>query len=437
MAEHARLSPSGAEKWATCPGSMALEALEPDSSNDYSDEGTAAHFLAALCLEQGKNAADFRTQSIAIFNGKADWKFCAHKYPGVKMGNVFTIDDEMAGHVQTYLDKVREYATGKMLMVEQRMSISHLTGEEDAAGTGDTVILDIEGSEIIVADLKYGMREVDGDNNKQLKIYALAALKEFEMYGDFQTVRTVIIQPRIGHYPEWSCTIDELQAFGMEVRAAADEAQKAKALYDQGCEITAFLNPGDHCRNNYCKARATCPALSKFVTDSIGEDFENMDAKNYTQAIGSDMVRALTPEQLGEKMDAIALIEDWCKAVRAKVEAELFAGRAVPGYKLVQGKKGNRQWTSKEEAEAMLKGFKLKVGEMYDLKLISPTSAEKLAKAAVIGPRQWPKLSAYITQAEGSPSVAPESDKRPALVVTPVADAFEDLTQEPEFSDMI
>jgi hypothetical protein len=136
-------------------------------------------------------------------------------------------------------------------------------------------------------------------------------------------------------------------------------------------------------------------------------------------------------------MDAISAIEDWCKAVRAKVEAELFAGRPVPGYKLVQGKKGNRQWTSKEEAEAMLKGFKLKVEEMYDLKLISPTSAEKLAKAAVIGPRQWPKLSAYITQAEGSPSVAPESDKRPALVVTPVADAFEDLTQEPEFSDMI
>jgi hypothetical protein len=142
---------------------------------------------------------------------------------------------------------------------------------------------------------------------------------------------------------------------------------------------------------------------------------------------------------LGMKMDALPLIEDWCKAVRAKVEAELFAGRPVPGYKLVQGKKGNRQWTSKEEAEAMLKGFKLKVEEMYDLKLISPTSAEKLAKATppVIGPRQWPKLSAYITQAEGSPSVAPESDKRPALVVTPVADAFEDLTQEQEFADMI
>jgi hypothetical protein len=435
MAEHARLSPSGAEKWMTCAGAPALEALEPDSSNDYSDEGTAAHFLAALCLEENKNAEDFWTQDIAIFNGKADWKFCAYKYPDVKMGNVFNIDGDMCGHVQTYLDKVREYADGKMLLVEQRMSISHVTGEEDACGTGDAVILDIEGKEIIVADLKYGMREVNGSRNKQLMIYALAALKEFSMFGDFETVRTVIIQPRIGHFPEWSCTVDELQAFGMEVRAAALEAQKAKALYDQGCEVTAFLVPGDHCRNNYCKARATCPALSGFVQNTIGMDFDDIshpfgDAEKST-------LECLTPVDLSSQMNALPLIEDWCKAVRAKVEAELFAGRPVPGYKLVQGKKGNRQWTSKEEAEAMLKGFKLKVEEMYDLKLISPTSAEKLAKAAVIGPRQWPKLSAYITQAEGSPSVAPESDKRPALVVTPVADAFEDLTREAMYEDMI
>jgi hypothetical protein len=281
------------------------------------------------------------------------------------------------------------------------------------------------------------MREVDGDNNKQLKIYALAALKEFEMYGDFQTVRTVIIQPRIGHYPEWSCTVDELQAFGMEVRAAALEAQKAKALYDQGCVVTGFLVPGDHCRNNYCKARATCPALSDFVEKSVGIDFIDLTSKTFTAEEWAAGIAQNEANDLGVKMDAISAIEDWCKAVRAKVEAELFAGRPVPGYKLVQGKKGNRQWTSKEEAEAMLKGFKLKVEEMYDLKLISPTSAEKLAKAAVIGPRQWPKLSAYITQAEGSPSVAHESDKRPALVVTPVADAFEDLTQEQEFADMI
>jgi hypothetical protein len=119
------------------------------------------------------------------------------------------------------------------------------------------------------------------------------------------------------------------------------------------------------------------------------------------------------------------------------VESELFSGRPVPGYKLVQGKKGNRKWSSESEAEAMLKGFKLKVEEMYDLKLVSPTTAEKLAKAGTIGPRQWPKLQGFITQSEGSPSVAPESDKRPALEIKPAVDDFENLEPQDDFADMV
>ena len=427
MSEHARLSPSGAEKWMTCPGSVALEADEPDTSNDYSDEGTAAHFLASTCLELDKDAAAFKTQQIAVFNGRADWAFAGHKYPGVKPSNTYIIDDEMAAYVQLYLDKVREYADGGTLLVEQRMSISHLTGEEDAAGTADAVIL--QGDEIIIADLKYGMREVDGDRNKQMMVYALAALREYELLGDFTTVRTVIIQPRIGHYPEWSCTVAELKDFGNDVFNAAETAQLAhRTWHDQRAEIPGFLVPGAHCQKNYCKARAKCPALSKFVTDSVGMDFE--DLTSYGSAV---MQADPEPLPLGKMMDAIPMIEDWCKAVRAKVEAELFSGRAVPGYKIVQGKKGNRQWSDKEQAEATMKGFKLKVEEMYDLKLISPTTAEKLAKSKVIGPRQWPKLNDLVTQSEGAPSVAPESDKRPAIDVRPTADDFENIA----FEDMI
>jgi len=65
---------------------------------------------------------------------------------------------------------------------------------------------------------------------------------------------------------------------------------------------------------------------------------------------------------------------------------------------------------------------------MYDFKLISPASAEKLAKAEVLGKRQWPKLQELITQSEGKPHVAPASDSRPALTVTPVVDDFTDVT---------
>jgi len=133
---------------------------------------------------------------------------------------------------------------------------------------------------------------------------------------------------------------------------------------------------------------------------------------------------------LAATLSKVDLIEDWCSAVRAEAHRRLTAGEPVPGYKLVQGKRGNRAWADPDAAEAQLKAMRLKVEEMYDLKLITPPSAEKLAKAKVIGPRQWPKLQDLITQSEGKPHVAPDSDPRPALTVTPVVDDFTDVTVE-------
>ncbi|EMV0175196.1 DUF2800 domain-containing protein, partial [Acinetobacter baumannii] len=111
--------------------------------------------------------------------------------------------------------------------------------------------------------------------------------------------------------------------------------------------------------------------------------------------------------------------------VDSAVHQKMHAGEAIPGFKMVQGKKGNRTWTDAEEAEKLLKSMRLKTEQMYDLKLISPTKAEALKKDEAIGPRQWTKIEALITQADGKPTVAPESDKRPALDMKP---QFEDLT---------
>jgi hypothetical protein len=73
---------------------------------------------------------------------------------------------------------------------------------------------------------------------------------------------------------------------------------------------------------------------------------------------------------------------------------------AVAGYKLVAGKKGARAWADEAEAEKLLKAMRLKKEQMYDLKLISPTSAEKLLKAQ---PKRWTKAAALIKQATASP----------------------------------
>ena len=87
-----------------------------------------------------------------------------------------------------------------------------------------------------------------------------------------------------------------------------------------------------------------------------------------------------------------------------------------------------RKWTSPTEVETVLKAMRLKTEQIYDLTLISPTTAERLHKAGAIGPRQWPRLQTLIMQPDGKPSVVPETDKRPAWAVEPTVNDFEDLS---------
>jgi hypothetical protein len=104
----------------------------------------------------------------------------------------------------------------------------------------------------------------------------------------------------------------------------------------------------------------------------------------------------------------------------------------VYGYKLVQGKRGNRRWVDAELAETALKAMRLPHKQMYDYKFVSPTTIEKMVKAEEIGPRQWAKMQELIVQSEGQPSVAPVSDKRPALVIGADASDFDDVTPSNE-----
>ncbi len=395
MSAHAKRSPSGAAGWLECAG-----WLSDPAGSKFADEGTDAHELAAIVLSDGVGRVDF--------------------YKGRVMGLGHAVGDEMALAVQDYVDYVNGVAaaTDGEVLVEQRLPIESITGEPDAHGTADTVIL--SGSELTVVDLKYGRGvPVPAEDNPQLQIYALAALEEFSLVQDFDTVRMVIHQPRIGAVSEWVQSVAELRAFGELVK-------KRIEIHDANPESR---NPGEkQCR--WCARKATCDALADQVQSAIGADFENLTTFNreMTEAAMQKRPAGLDADGLARAMAAADLVEIWLKAVRAEVEARLLAGQAVPGFKLVQGKKGNRKWVDEKAAEELLKAMRIKHDAMYDYSVISPTTAEKLAKTEVIGPRQWPKVAALITQSEGRPSVAPESDKRPALVMSAVAADFDDMT---------
>lgn len=438
MAEplHSTFSASGADRWCLCPGSIVLSAGAPRTTSQYAAEGTVAHLVLTFALQQGKSAAEFIGQEYA-----AD-------------GFTFTVDEDMARHVQVCIDYVHDLkGEDGVVLVDQRVNYAKYLGvpEGQAWGTADVII--VRGDEVIVVDFKYGQGvevsagydapsspadEPQRHPNRQMALYALGVVDLVEStLGDKPTrVRLAISQPRISVKPsEYDLSVEELEAWGYgEARSAACSVVNAQATAALGESADpnwspTFLSPGEkQCR--FCPAKATCPALrnevaneTTGVTPASPDEFANLTP--------IDPLMFPSESWLSAALSKVDLIEDWCKAVRAEVERRLLAGEPVPGFKLVQGKRGSRQWNDPDAAEKLLREtFRLPIEKAYDMKLISPTSAEKLAKAGDIGPRQWPKAQSLIVQPEGKTHVAPVTDPRPAIDVKPVADEFQPVAED-------
>lgn len=352
--DHATWSASASSRNFACPGSLALTAHLPDTTSEAADWGTCAHQISERCLRDG---------------GDAD-RFIGATEKGKKYS--FEVDEEMAETAQMYVDYVRSLAFAeqrishpngswatirekRQVWIEQRFSLDALNTPLEAGGTGDAVIYLPAERRLEIVDLKGGRGVVvAAKGNPQLRTYALGAVLANKGL-DVEQVTVTIVQPRASH-PDGRIRSEtfhviDLMEWASDMMVAmyrAKDAIDAKATMPESAWAATYLSPGDHCRDTFCKAQGTCPALRQAALDAVGVHFSPVDD---TPGIANSPDSG-SPEERTARLDMLDMIEGWVKEVRAHEHRMAEMGQPAPGYGLVE-KTGREKW--KDGAEDVVR----------------------------------------------------------------------------------
>ncbi len=390
-----QIRPSSAGKWVNCPGSAKMEEGLPDGDTACADEGTVAHWIAAKIL-RGEPLPEIGSQ----------WEVENKEVVPVLVDSglpTVTFTQEMLDYVRKYTDSVLDGSYPEYVHVEEHVKIfDNLEGTPDAFEY-------VEGQgKLYVHDLKYGFQQIDARDNYQLLLYAHGILQTYPDWDTWQGITLVIHQPRLDRIDSYTYTREEFES---EIYYLEESAELVQSLEGAG-NLEMYLDPGEHCAKYYCKARATCPALNKFVLADL-PDMEDVE------------------DDIGSKLSKVSIIRSWCDAIEQ--EAHRLAvkeGKPVRGFKVVQSRHGNRKWRSDQEAEQIMKSMRLRSEQMYKFSLITPTKAEEMFKLGTLGERRWNRLREVITRSESKLLLVPNSDKREAVDVITDLDLLDDLIGE-------
>jgi len=384
---HAKLSPSGASRWTTCRGSVALGiALNiKDRPSEAAAEGTVGHDIAAKALR------------FQLMKGRV-YDYDQHLDTVVRCdGFDIRVRADLLEAVKGYVDNIMQlHEDGAQVFVEVKLPLEGITGEENATGTGDAVA--IIGNELHVEDLKLGRGVlVDVEDNKQLLMYALAAYDVFAMAGEIDKVTMVINQPRAGGRKAITFPVDQLlesrELFTLNAKKAMKLIDYARVSHvsDIGVNVDERiineLNPSeDACR--FCKNKPWCPALNILALEAERAVYVNVSNR---------------PEDLASAYSRAVVLKHWVSAVEEETKRQLEDGKHVPGYGLVNGRAGARAWTEPEKVESLLKSLDIPREDIYDSDIKSPTQMEKvLKKNKVI----WAQLQDHIIRRPPSQKIA-------------------------------
>lgn len=123
--------------------------------------------------------------------------------------------------------------------------------------------------------------------------------------------------------------------------------------------------------------------------------------------------QSLTPKQIAELLDTIAMIEKIGEAVKAHAIQLAHAGTVIPGWEPCETA-ARRMWSDEDQASATLADLGLDKRERYTVELLSPAQAEKALRAKKLWPKK-PRGSAGDDFTDPFKAVVGYTDTKPSI----------------------
>ena len=375
---HAILSASSSHRWMNCTPSARLEREFSDRETEAAAEGTAAH---ALCEHKLRRALKMRSRKPVS------------KYDCDEM------DAYTDGYVEFVLEQLAQAkleCADPLVLIEQRLDFSCWVPE--GFGTGDCLI--VADKLLHIIDFKYGQGVlVEAEENPQMMLYALGALRLFDSLYDITEVSMSIYQPRRENVSTWTISVDELNAWAENVlKPKAELAHKGEGAY----------LPGPWCQ--FCKAAVKCRARAE----------EKLRLARFEFAPPP----LLADEEIEEILTKLDDLTKWANEIQAYAQdAAINHGKVWQGFKLV-ATRTNRKYT---DEEAVIQAAKdAGYTDIFKKSLIPITEMEKL-----MGKKNFTSiLGSLVEKPQGRPTLVPVTDKRPALTNTGAGDDFTEFKED-------
>lgn len=421
---HALLSASSAHRWLNCPPSARLEEGLPDSNSFSSREGTIAHELAALKLEQHFNpqkaAKGYTTAANKILKSMDELYVAEQPNDAIGLRTHGGVESAVNEYIDLVKDTVSEFEGVPFVAIEQRVDYSDIAPE--GFGTSDCILIGrtLDCSQtgglpahwtLHIIDYKHGKGvAVSAQDNPQLRLYALGALRLFAAIYPIETVTMTICQPRLNNITHSQMSVVELERWGQMCKPIAFQAYEGEGEYKEGT----------WCR--FCRAGVRCAARAKALTalEDFGYGLPEPSPKG---------VPLLNDEELGYTLTVGVRLVHWVDQLKAYTEKRLLEGGSLPGWKLVNGR-SVRAFTDRDQAFEVAKQNGVKAEMLYKSVPVALTELETL-----MGKKNFETTMAeQVIRKPGKPTLALESDPRPAWVAHTAA---EDFGEQPEPGDQV